>query len=178
MSKLYLLVDTQNCFHRAINVAPRSTDAWTKIGLALHITLSGLKKMQDMFEPDHVVFAAEGRSWRKDFDENYKQNRKEKAQQRSPQEKEEFEVMYEMINDFLLFVDTQSNSTLLRSPRAEADDYIARWIQTHPDDQHIIISTDTDFRQILQHNVNYSYKTVVTTPEFATVSTHAIVTIE
>lgn len=153
MSKLYLLVDTQNCFHRAINVAPRSTDTWTKIGLALHITLSGLKKMQDMFEPDHVVFAAEGRSWRKDFDSDYKLNRKVKAQGRSDLEKEEMEVMYEMINDFLEFVDTQSNSTLLRSPRAEADDYIARWIQTHPNDQHIIISTDTDFRQILQHNV-------------------------
>lgn len=153
MSKLYLLVDTQNCFHRAINVAPRSTDTWTKIGLALHITLSGLKKMQDMFDPDHVVFAAEGRSWRKEFDSDYKLNRKVKAQGRSDLEKEEMEVLYEMINDFLEFVDTQSNSTLLRSPRAEADDYIARWIQTHPDDQHIIISTDTDFRQILQHNV-------------------------
>ena len=153
MSKLYLLVDTQNCFHRAINVAPRSTDIWTKVGLALHITLSGLKKMQDMFEPDHVVFASEGRSWRKDFDPNYKMNRKVKAQGRSLEEKEEMEVMYEMINDFVEFVDTQSNSTLLKSPRAEADDYIARWIQTHPEDQHIIISTDTDFRQILQTNV-------------------------
>lgn len=106
-----------------------------------------------MFDPDHVVFAAEGRSWRKEFDPDYKLNRKVKAQGRSDLEKEEMEVMYEMINDFLEFVDTQSNSTLLRSPRAEADDYIARWIQTHPDDQHIIISTDTDFRQILQHNV-------------------------
>lgn len=153
MSKLYLLTDTQNCFHRAINVAPRSTDTWTKVGLALHITLSGLKKLQDMFEPDHVVFAAEGRSWRKDFDSDYKLNRKVKAQGRTNEEKEEMEVMYEMINDFLEFVDTQSNSTLLRSPRAEADDYIARWIQTHPEDQHIIVSTDTDFRQILQHNV-------------------------
>lgn len=153
MSKLYLIVDSQNCFHRAINVAPRSTDAWTKIGLALHITLSGLKKMQDMFSPDHVVFAAEGRSWRKDFDEDYKMNRTVKAKSRSPAEKEEMEVMYEMINDFLDFVDTQSNSTLLRSPRAEADDYIARWIQTHPDDQHIILSTDTDFRSTLAPNV-------------------------
>lgn len=153
MSKLYLHVDSQNCFHRAINVAPRSSDIWTKVGLALHITLSGLKKMQDKFNPDHVVFAAEGKSWRKEFDTNYKLNRKEKASTRSPEEKEEMEVLYEMINDFLNFVDTQSNSTLLRSQHAEADDYIARWIQTHPEDEHIIISTDSDFFQLLAPNV-------------------------
>ncbi|QXO12517.1 ribonuclease H [Erwinia phage pEa_SNUABM_49] len=153
MNKTYLLVDTQNCFHRAINVASRSSDIWTKVGLALHITLSGLKKMQEMFNPDHVVFCAEGRSWRKDFDPFYKQNRADKAATRTADEKEEMDIMFEMINDFLDFVDNQTNSTLLRSSKCEADDYVARWIQTHPDDQHIILSTDTDFRQLLNHNV-------------------------
>ncbi|AXC39260.1 UNVERIFIED_ORG: hypothetical protein [Escherichia phage CMSTMSU] len=56
MKKLYLLVDTQNCFHRSINVSSQSIDIWTKVGLALHITLSGLKKLQEMFDPHHVVF--------------------------------------------------------------------------------------------------------------------------
>lgn len=153
MNKLFLLVDTQNCFHRAINVTQRSLDMWTKSSLALHITLSGMKKIQDMFNPDHVLFAAEGKSWRKDVDEDYKRNRKDKANARTKEEKEEMEIMFEMINDFLDFVDTQSNSTLLRAPKAEADDFIARWIQTHPDDEHIILSTDTDFRQLLAANV-------------------------
>lgn len=151
--KLFLLVDTQNCFHRAINVSSRHLDMWTKAGLALHITLSGLKKMQDMFNPDHVVFCTEGKSWRKDFDPDYKQNRSAKAAQRTKEEKEEMEVMFEMINDFTDFVDTQTNSTLLRAPKAEADDFIARWIQTHPDDEHIILSTDSDFRQLIAENV-------------------------
>lgn len=153
MNKTYLLVDTQNCFHRSINVSSRSMDIWTKVGLALHITLSGLKKMQSMFDPDHVVFAAEGRSWRKDYDPNYKLNRADKAATRTADEKEEMDLMFEMINDFLDFVDTQTNSTLLRANKCEADDFIARWIQTHPDDTHIIISTDTDFRQLLNYNV-------------------------
>ncbi|SOK58542.1 hypothetical protein [Yersinia phage fHe-Yen9-04] len=153
MNKTYLLVDTQNCFHRAINVASRSSDIWTKVGLALHITLSGLKKMQEKFSPDHVVFCAEGRSWRKDYDPLYKQNRADKAATKSADEKEEMTIMFEMINDFLDFVDNQTNSTLLRSSKCEADDYIARWIQTHPDDIHIVLSTDTDFRQLLNHNV-------------------------
>lgn len=153
MKKLYLLVDTQNCFHRSINVSSQSMDIWTKVGLALHITLSGLKKLQDMFEPNHVVFCTEGKSWRKSFDEDYKRNRSVKNASRSPQEKEEMQVMFDMINDFVEFVDTQTNSTLLRLPNTEADDFIARWIQTHPEDDHIIVSTDTDFRQLLSHNV-------------------------
>lgn len=153
MDKTYLLVDTQNCFHRAINVSSRSMDIWTKVGLALHITLSGLKKMKELFNPDHVVFCAEGRSWRKDCDPYYKQNRVEKAQQQTPEQKEEMNLMFEMINDFLDFVDTQTNSTLLRANKCEADDFIARWIQTHPEDNHIILSTDTDFRQLLSYNV-------------------------
>lgn len=151
--KTYLLVDTQNCFHRSINVSSQSMDIWTKVGLALHITLSGLKKMQDLFTPDHLVFCAEGRSWRKEFDENYKRNRADKASAQTPEQKEEMDLMFEMINDFLDFVDSQTNSTMLRAHGCEADDFIARWIQTHPDDQHIIISTDTDFRQLLSHNV-------------------------
>lgn len=153
MNKTYLLVDTQNCFHRSINVSSQSMDIWTKVGLALHITLSGLKRMQEMFDPDHLVFCAEGRSWRKTFDSDYKQNRADKAAKQTPEQKEEMTLMFEMINDFLDFVDTQTNSTLLRADQCEADDFIARWIQTHPHDTHIILSTDTDFRQLLAPNV-------------------------
>ena len=134
-------------------MSSQSVDIWTKVGLALHITLSGLKKLQDMFDPNHVVFCSEGKSWRKEFDEDYKRNRSVKNAARSAQEKEEMKIMFEMINDFVDFVDTKTNSTLLRLPNTEADDFIARWIQTHPEDDHIIVSTDTDFRQLLSHNV-------------------------
>lgn len=153
MKKLYLLVDTQNCFHRSIFASARSVAMWDKVSLALHITLSGLKKMQDKFNPDHVVFAAEGKSWRKQIDSNYKANRSAKFAQQTEYEREETEMMFEMINDFLDFVDNQTNSTLLRHKRTEADDCIARWIQTHPEDDHIILSTDGDFHQLLNSNV-------------------------
>ena len=36
---------------------------------------------------------------------------------------------------------------------AEADDFIARWIEVHPDDDHIIVSSDRDFFQLLSDNV-------------------------
>ena len=36
----------------------------------------------------------------------------------------------------------------------EADDLIAGWVQAHPNDNHVIISTDGDFAQLIAPNVN------------------------
>jgi 5'-3' exonuclease len=41
----------------------------------------------------------------------------------------------------------------LQNPRLEADDTIAGFIQAHPNDSHVIISTDGDFAQLIAHNV-------------------------
>jgi 5'-3' exonuclease len=41
----------------------------------------------------------------------------------------------------------------LRDPKAEADDLIARWIHLHPADEHFIISTDSDFYQLISPTV-------------------------
>lgn len=151
--KKYLLVDTQNCFMRARHVSHQGVDAWTKIGLALHITLGGIRKMWDKFEPDHVVFNAEGRSWRKEIDPYYKQNRTDARNKQTEVEKEEMQMFFDMVNDFLEFVDTKTNATLLRDEQCEADDMIAGWIKAHPNDMHIIISTDGDFVQLIAPNV-------------------------
>jgi 5'-3' exonuclease len=43
---------------------------------------------------------------------------------------------------------------VIRHERAEADDVIARWIALHPQDQHTIISSDTDFVQLIAANVD------------------------
>jgi 5'-3' exonuclease len=41
----------------------------------------------------------------------------------------------------------------LRCQYCEGDDFIARWIQRHPDDHHVIVSTDSDYKQLLAPNV-------------------------
>ena len=43
---------------------------------------------------------------------------------------------------------------MIRHPAAEADDVIARWIALHPQDQHTIVSSDTDFVQLLSDTVD------------------------
>ena len=150
----YILVDTQNMFFRARHVAGRASSLDEKIGLAFHIMFNSVKKAHNMFNGGHVVFCMEGRSWRKDEYEPYKKNRKVVADKRSAREKEEDEFWWEAYDDFLKFVTEQTNCTAIRSPNAEADDVIALWIEAHKDDKNVIVSTDSDFYQLINPNVS------------------------
>ena len=150
----YILVDTQNMFFRARHAAGRASSLDEKIGLAFHIMFNSVKKAHNMFNGGHVVFCMEGRSWRKDEYEPYKKNRKVVADKRSAREKEEDEFWWEAYDDFLKFVTEQTNCTAIRSPNAEADDVIALWIQAHKDDKNVIVSTDSDFYQLINPNVS------------------------
>jgi 5'-3' exonuclease len=128
-------------------------DVDTKVGMALHITLNSIKKAWTDFNADHVVFNLEGRSWRKDFYAPYKRNRKEVKAAMTEREQEEDQAFWEIYEEFTNFIKEKTNCTVLRDPQLEADDLIAGFIQNHPDDNHIIISTDGDFAQLIAPNV-------------------------
>ncbi len=152
--KTYLLVDTQNMFFRARHVAQRGASLDEKIGLAFHIMFNSVKKANNMFNGDHVVFCLEGRSWRKDVYEPYKKNRKVVLDKRSPREQEEDQYWWEAYDDFLDLLQEQTNSSAIRSSVAEADDVIALWIEAHKDSKNIIVSTDSDFYQLISPTVS------------------------
>tara|TARA_A100001035_G_scaffold142060_1_gene111629 strand:+ start:2075 stop:3064 length:990 start_codon:yes stop_codon:yes gene_type:complete len=147
----YILVDTANTFFRARHVIRGDLD--TKIGMALHITLNSVKKAWNDFEADHVVFCLEGRSWRKDYYEPYKRNRTEARDALTEAQQEEDKVFWEIFDEFKDFIGTKTNCTMMQHPQLEADDLIAGWIQAHPNDNHVIISTDGDFAQLIAPNV-------------------------
>ena len=147
----YVLVDTLNTFFRARHVVRGDID--TKVGMAIHITLNSIKKAWNDFDADHVVFCLEGRSWRKDFYEPYKRNRKETRDAMTPAQAEEDKVFFEIFDEFKNFVTDKTNCTVLQNPVLEADDLIAGWVQNHPYDNHVIISTDGDFAQLIAPNV-------------------------
>jgi 5'-3' exonuclease len=150
----YLLIDTANTFFRARHAAHRAADSWEKVGYALHITLSSIGKITRRFPADHVVFALEGRSWRKDFYAPYKRNRSEARAALTESEQEEDKLFWETYDTFTKYLAEQTNCSVIRHPNAEADDIIARWIALHPGDQHTIISSDSDFVQLVAANVN------------------------
>ena len=147
----YILVDTANTFFRARHVVRGDID--TKLGMALHITLAGVKKAWRDFDADHVVFCLEGRSWRKDYYEPYKRNRKETRDAMTPAQADEDKVFWEIFDEFKNFVSTKTNCTVMQHMQLEADDLIAGWVQLHPNDNHVIISTDGDFAQLIAPNV-------------------------
>jgi 5'-3' exonuclease len=147
----YILVDTANTFFRARHVV--RGDADIKLGMALHITFNSVKKAWQDFEGKHVVFCLEGRSWRKDFYKPYKANRAETRAAMTVKEQEEDKLFWETFDAFKEFIETKTNCTVLQHPNLEADDLIAGWIQSHPNDDHVIISTDSDFHQLLAPNV-------------------------
>ncbi|MEN6291700.1 MAG: hypothetical protein ABFD07_06760 [Methanobacterium sp.] len=147
----YILVDTANTFFRARHVI--NGDADIKLGMAFHITLNSIKKAWQDFDGKHVVFCLEGRSWRKDFYEPYKRQRSEARAAHTEKEAEEEKVFWEAFDTFKDFIIDKTNCTVLHHPQLEADDLIAGWIQSHPDDNHVIISTDTDYYQLISPNV-------------------------
>ena len=147
----YILVDTANTFFRARHVINGSADI--KLGMAFHITLNSIKKAWQDFNGSHVVFCLEGRSWRKDYYAPYKRNRSDARAAQTEKEAEEEKVFWEAFDTFKDFIKDKTNCTVLQHQQLEADDLIAGWIQTHPNDDHVIISTDSDFVQLIAPNV-------------------------
>jgi len=149
----YALIDTANTFFRARHVASRNSDTWEKIGMALHLTLASVNQVVRTHKIDHVVFMLEGRSWRKDYYKPYKANRKLDESAMTEAEIEENKMFWETYEMFTTFLREKTNVSVLREPNAEADDLIARFITLHPNDTHYIISSDTDYIQLISENV-------------------------
>jgi 5'-3' exonuclease len=121
--------------------------------MSLATVLGSVRKAWRDFNGDHVIFFLEGRSWRKDFYAPYKRQRTEARAAQSPREAEEDRVFWETFDQFKDFVINKTNTTVLQNPQLEADDLIAGFIQSHPADSHVIISTDGDFAQLIAPNV-------------------------
>jgi 5'-3' exonuclease len=150
----YALIDTANTFFRARHVASRNSDTWEKIGMALHLTLSSVNQAVRRHGIDHVVFCLEGRSWRKDVYPQYKAHRKVAESALTESEAEENKMFWETYDMFTTFLREKTNCSVLRHERAEADDLIARFIHLHPNDEHVIISSDSDYVQLIAENVS------------------------
>ena len=150
----YLIVDTANTFFRARHSAHRQSDTWDKLGFAIHVTLSSVNKAWREQKADHVIFCLEGRSWRKDYYEPYKKNRAVARAALTESEAEEDALFWEAFDNLKSFLSEKTNCTVLQHSDLEADDLVAGWILSHPNDHHTIVSSDTDFYQLLAPNVN------------------------
>lgn len=149
----YLLIDLTNTYFRARHSAHRANTIEEKVAFAIHVTLASINKCWRDQRADHVIFCLEGRSWRKDFYKPYKANRAEARSAYTEVQQEEDRQFWEGLDHLKEFFTERTNCTVLRHPELEADDLIAGWIQSHPESQHVIVSSDTDFYQLLADNV-------------------------
>ena len=109
-----------------------------------------IKKAYRDFNGSHVVFCLEGRSWRKDVYESHKKNR-QAARDALIKEQEEDKAFWQAFDELKEFMDKRTNCTVLQDGQVEADDFIARWIQNHPDAEHVIPSSDSDFFNVARY---------------------------
>jgi len=114
---------------------------------------TSVNKVVKKYGADHVVFCLDGRSWRKDFYPPYKKNRQDTRDKRTEKEIEEDTQFFEIFENFNKYIQERTNCTVLKNNNVEADDLIARWIALHPTDDHIIVSSDSDFYQLLTNHV-------------------------
>ena len=139
---------------RARHVASRGADTWEKVGMALHLTFASVNMMVRQFKIDHVVFALEGRSFRKDLYKPYKAHRKLDESAMTEKEIEENKMFWETYDIFLTYLKEKTNVSVIRHEHAEADDVIARFIHLHPNDECIIGSSDSDYDQLINSHVS------------------------
>ena len=149
----YALIDTANTFFRARHIASRNSTVEEKVAMALHLTLASTNQIVRKFQIDHVAFCLEGRSFRKNLYAPYKRNRAVDTMSQTEAEVEENTMFWQTYETFIQFLKEKTNVSVLRDPNAEADDLIARFIHLHPEDNHWIISTDSDFYQLISPTV-------------------------
>jgi 5'-3' exonuclease len=151
--KKYLIVDLANSFFRAMHVTHRASSLEEKVAFSLHLTLQGISAAWREQKATHLVCVEEGRSWRKEFYPSYKANRAVKRSSATVKEQEELKASLAALDDMATFLRERTNVTVIQHPKLEADDLIAGWIQFHPQDEHVIYSSDSDFYQLLANNV-------------------------
>lgn len=154
MNKKYILIDAYNLFFRAMHsISEREIEVAKSYSMQLLFSM--LKKACDKFNPDHMVVCCDGKgTWRKKIYPQYKANRVEKLNERTPYEIEkETELKRIFEEDFLPFLKERTNVSVLQLDQAEADDLICGFINLHKDDINIIVSTDNDFVQLINENV-------------------------
>jgi len=152
-SNTYILVDTMNMFFRSKHFA-KGGDINLKIGMAMHIMFNSLRKLYRESNNGHVVMCLEGHSWRYELLPEYKLPRKIKRLEAPPAQQEEDAIFLEALEDLIDFMRKKTNATVIQAPNSEADDLIALWCQSHPDDNNIIVSSDQDYLQLIDEHVS------------------------
>jgi len=145
----FCLFDVSNLIYR-LSFAGKLSDSEDSANLVLANAIRSMRVPYDRFKSKHPVMCFDHASWRKREFPEYKANRDDR---KSGPEARAFDAIVSVISDFREFLTNNTNSTVLHAPNCEADDLIARFAAIHPDDDHVIVSSDSDFKQLVSERV-------------------------
>ena len=129
-----------------------------------------LRSLIEELKPNHVVFALEGRSARKDEFREYKANQALDIDQTDPESLKRFEEekkFFKQVDECVDLMRRAMPIQVCRHPRFEADDVIytlARRFTLEKSTEAVIVSNDTDFIQILTEGSWASERTKIWNP--------------
>lgn len=152
-----LIIDASNILYRTF-FAHIKEALDVNIGMCHHIALSTVNKYFNSTKADDVIMAFDDYSWRKEWTKDlstcvtYKKYKGTRRKDMSPSDRSKMEKFDEHIQEFIDLFRERTRVMVLHRKYLEADDLIAGYIQAHPEDEHILISSDKDFMQLLVRN--------------------------
>lgn len=153
MSKTFAYVDFYNLMFRNAHTSGKTASLDDKIGLMMHKLMLSLINVKKRFGADYIILCMDKNSWRKNIYPEYKLNRVTQRLKKTPKEQQEDEEILLAANDFFEFFRNKTGLLCCKVDGAEADDVIATNILDNPDCDHIIMSTDSDFYQLVNKRV-------------------------
>lgn len=152
----YLVIDASNLLYRTY-YANKNEDDSVILGLAMHSAFLTINKYYRLYKPNKIVLCFDRDNWRKEYSLSeacyskkvYKGERRKDA---TPQEIRKYQDFLKHISEFEEIMRLHTTIICLAEKKLEGDDCIAGWVTRHQDatDEHIIISGDKDFVQLLR----------------------------
>lgn len=157
MSKKNLIFDANNILYRTFFAhSKEKIDVLT--GMCHHSALTTIQSFYREYPSDEIIVAFDDKSWRKVYTSNLDEcvtDKKYKGQRRqglTESEKEKLRVFDNHVIEFYKMLRDETSLIVLKERLLEADDLIAGYIQKYPEDEHILISSDKDYIQLLKKN--------------------------
>lgn len=153
--RTYLIIDMSNMLYRAFYANKKDNDD-IMISMCHHSALMSMNYLNNKFKPDEIVAAFDSHSWRKEYTKyasiSHKKYKGQRRQNLTEKEKEQLAIFDQHIQDFYEYLKNNTSIIVLKRNLLECDDLIAGFVDEYDNDNHIIISSDKDFMQLLNHS--------------------------
>lgn len=153
-----VLIDCNNLFHIQFHTSNDDDDS-VQFGLVYQKIFYNLKYYFDKFKPLRMVCVFDDSSWRKIYTNKanpitHKKYKGHRKKDKTPKELEKLKKLDNHIKEFKEFLYNHSTVKVLCKKFLEADDLISGYVQMFPAENHIIVSSDKDFLQLVCDNVS------------------------